>query len=154
MTKPHPMRNASLSVKCPRLAYPGAQWPPHQIHWAHNSRGCKWCSPWGQFCAHGKQFLRGFKIWVVSCTSTMCKRIIPSTSWWGGPVAIRHIMRCFLADWCLAKRVPSIKYDATTTSNPTSISKRWHSGTILIRRIWWRLDTCWHQLLHVERSCK
>jgi hypothetical protein len=90
----------------------------------------------------------------VSCTSTMCKTMIPSTFWCRGPVAIWYIIRCFLADWCLEKRVPSIKYDATTTSDPTSTPKWWHSGTILNRWIWWRLDTCCHQLLRVERSCK
>lgn len=159
MTKPHPMRNASPKSPDVECSHWGSclsrtSMASIKIHRARSSGGCK-CSPWGQFCAHGKQFLGASQFTsCVSCTSTMYRRIIDSTFWWGGPVAVWHIIRGFLANWCPEKRVPSIKYDSATTSNPTSTSKWWHSGTSLNRWIRWRLDTCCHQLLRVEWSCK
>jgi hypothetical protein len=103
---------------------------------------------------HGAHFVPMENSFSRASQFMSCKTMSPSTFWRGRPVAIWHMIRCFLADWCLEKRVPSIKYDATTTSDPTSTPKWWHSSTILNRWIWWRLDTCCHQLLRVQRSCK
>lgn len=86
--------------------------------------------------------------------STKFRRRISSTFRRGRPVTVWHIIRGSLANWCPEKRVPSIKDDATASSNPTSTLKWWCCGAILNGRIWWRLDTCCHQFLWIKWSCE